>query len=49
MAVHWTNDGMPAVREALDAFIIAELELGKHLNAKHGCGKIRGPCKSRRE
>ena len=25
MDVHWSNEGMPAVREALDAFI-AELE-----------------------
>ena len=42
MDVQWSNDGMPAVREALDAFI-AELEGGKGLKTKHVCGKIEGP------
>ena len=42
IGVQRSNDGMPAVRGALDAFI-AELKWGNGLNTKHVCGKIGGP------
>ena len=42
MDVQWSNDGVPAVREALDAFI-AELGWGKGMSAKHGCRKFGSP------